>query len=71
MFLTAFMFAILAVLIALTAATFTRVQNQQVLLTTLTTPYPSVGLPGFSRLAWSDVLATVSGQTVKQQGYSH
>ena len=66
MFLTATMFAILAVLIALTAATFTRVKDQQVLLTTLTTPYPSVGLPGFRNLAWSDVLAAVSGQTVSR-----
>ena len=65
MLLTATIFAMLAVIIALTGATFTRLKNQQVVLTTLTTPYPSVGLPGYPNLAWSDVVAAVSGQTVR------
>lgn len=64
LFLSATMIAFLAVLIALTAATYSRIVNQQVTLTSITTPYAGLGLPGYETLAWNDVVSAAAGQTV-------
>ena len=65
MILSAISFAILAVLIALVSATFSRVTKQKVIMETLVAPYPSLGIPGYENQSWDDIVASVSGQTVR------
>ena len=64
LFLSATMMAFLAVLVALTAATYSRVINQQVTMTSITTPYTGLGLPGYETFAWNDEVSAAAGQTV-------
>lgn len=52
------------VVIGVTSATFTKIENQRVVVDSITAPYPSLGLPQFQDYSWADITTLSSGATV-------
>jgi len=64
--LTSLAFAMLIVIIAIAAASFTKTQGNIYIYTpNVTVVQPAVGLPSFTQLGWSDVLVKAKGTTVR------
>ena len=65
-FLTSLAFAMLIVIVAIAAASFTKTQGTiNIYMPNVTVVQSAVGLPSFTQLGWSDVLVKAKGTTVR------